>query len=116
MEYFGANLAHLLNLVQVTNAKDLPPVWEALSTASKHQQLLVLQRAFDTAAEDMGLRAPTIATPSLLKLVLALGFWMERRDDLTTVLHPFVLRQRMATVQKFLYGQADRYAMVASVS
>ena len=24
-EYFGANLAHLLNLVQVTNAKDLPP-------------------------------------------------------------------------------------------
>ena len=25
-EYFGANLAHLLNLVQVTDAKD-PPVW-----------------------------------------------------------------------------------------
>ena len=62
-EYFGANLAHLLNLVQVTKAKYLPPVWEALARASKHQQLLVLQRAFDTAAEDMGLRAPTIATP-----------------------------------------------------
>ena len=26
-DYFGANLAHLLNLVQVTDAKDLPPVW-----------------------------------------------------------------------------------------
>ena len=25
-EYFGANLAHLLNLVQVTDAKDLPPI------------------------------------------------------------------------------------------
>ena len=24
-EYFGANLAHLLNLVQVTDTKDLPP-------------------------------------------------------------------------------------------
>ena len=24
-EYFGANLAHLLNLVQVTDAKDLSP-------------------------------------------------------------------------------------------
>ena len=48
-EYFGANLAHLLNLVQVTNAKDLPPIWEALARASKHQQLLVLQRAFDAA-------------------------------------------------------------------
>ena len=73
-EYFGANLAHLLNLVQVTDAKDLPPVWEALARVSKHHQFLVLQRAFDAATEDTGLYAPTIATPSLLKLVLALGF------------------------------------------
>ena len=50
-EYFGANLTHLLNLVQVTDAQDLPPVWEALARASKHQQLLVLQRAFDGTAE-----------------------------------------------------------------
>ena len=62
----------------------------------------------------MGLRAPTIATLSLLKLVLALGFRMESRDDLTTGLHPFVLGQHTATVRKFLRGQADRYAMVAS--
>ena len=26
-EYFSANLAHLLNLVQVTDSKNLPPVW-----------------------------------------------------------------------------------------
>ena len=25
-EYFGANMAHLLNLVQVTNSKDLSPL------------------------------------------------------------------------------------------
>ena len=105
---------HLLKLVRVTDSKDLPPVWEALSRASKHQQLLVLQRAFDAAAEDMGLRTPTIATPSLLKLVLVLGFWMESRDNLTTGLHPFVLGQHTATVRKFLCGQADRYSMVAS--
>ena len=91
-----------------------PPVWEALVRASKHQQLLVLQRAFDTAAEDMGLRAPTIVTPSLLKSVLALGFWMESWDDLTTGIHPFVLGQHTATVRKFLHGKVDRYAMVAS--
>ena len=30
-EYFGANLVHLLNLFQVTDSKDLPPVWEALA-------------------------------------------------------------------------------------
>ena len=100
--------------MQVNNAKDLPPVWEALARASKHQQLLVMQRDFDSDAKDMGLRAPTIVTPSLLKLVLALGFRMEIRDDLTTGLHPFVLGQHTATVRKFLRGQADRYTMVAS--
>ena len=107
-------MTHLLNLVQVTDAQDLLPVWEALARASKHQHLLVLQQAFDGTAEEMGLRAPTIATPSLLKFVLALGFRMESRDDLTTGLHPFVLGQHTATVRKFLRGQADRYAMVAS--
>ena len=82
--------------------------------ASKHHQLLVLQRALDTATEDMGLRTLTIATPSLLKLVLALGFRMESRDDLTTGLHPFVLGQHTATARKFLSGQAERYAMADS--
>ena len=74
----------------------------------------MLQRAFDTAAEDMGLHAPTIATPSLLKLVLALGFRMESRDVLTTGLHPFVLGHHTATVLNVLCGQADPYSMVAS--
>ena len=82
--------------------------------ATKYHQLLVLQRAFNTAAEDIGMRAPTIATPSLLKLVLALGSRMESWDNLTTGLHPFVFVQNTATVRKFLRGQADQYAMVAS--
>ena len=74
----------------------------------------MLQRAFDTTAEDMGLRPPTITTPSLLKLVLALGFRMGIRDNLTTGLHPFVLSQHTAAVRKFLRNQADLYVMVAS--
>ena len=69
---------------------------------------MLLQQAFDAAAEDMGLRAHTIATPSLLKLALAFGFRMEIRDDLTTGLHPFVLGQHMTTVRMFLRKQADR--------
>ena len=75
-EYFGVNLTHLLNLVQVTDSKDLPPVWEALVRASNNHKLLVLQRAFDTAAKDTGLCAPTIATPFLLNLVLEIRFKM----------------------------------------
>ena len=81
----------------------------------KHQQPLVLQRDFDTAVKDMELRAPTIATPSLLKLVLTLGFQMVIQDELTTVLHPFVLGQHRALVRKFLRRQAYWYAMVAFV-
>ena len=104
-EYFGANLAHLLNPVQVT---------EDLARASKHQKIRVLHRAFYAATKDMGLHVPRIATPSLLKLVLKLGFWMESRDDLTTGLHPFVFGQHTATVRKFLRKQAYSYNMVAS--
>ena len=62
----------------------------------------------------MGLCAPTISIPSLLKLMIVLGFRIEILDDLTTGLHPFVLRQHTATVRKFLHLQADRYAMVTS--
>ena len=103
-----------MNLFQVTNSKYLSPVWDVLARASKHQQLLVLQRSFNTTAEDMGLRATTIVTPSLLKLVFALGFRMDSQNSLTTGLHPFFLGQPIATVRKFLHGQADRYTMVAS--
>ena len=49
-----------------------------------------------------------------MNLVLTLGFRMEIRDDLPTGLHPFVLGQHKSTVRKFLRGQADQYAMVAS--
>ena len=62
----------------------------------------------------MGLRTPNITTPYILKLVIALGFRMESRGDLTTGLHPFVLGQPTASVRKFLRGQADWYAVVAS--
>ena len=82
--------------------------------ATKHHQLLVFQRAFDTVAEGMGLCTPTIATPSFMKLVITIGFRVEIRDNLTTGLHPFVLGHHTATVMKFLRGQAERYAMVAS--
>ena len=62
----------------------------------------------------MELRAPTITTPSLLKLVIAFWFRMESRDNLTTEIHPFVLRLHTATVRKSLRVQTDRYAMMAS--
>ena len=43
-EFFGTNLPHLLRLTQVEEVVRLNDVWEELTTASKSQQLLVLQR------------------------------------------------------------------------
>ena len=77
-EYFGANLTPLLNLVQVTDAQDLPPVWEDLARASKHQQLLVLQRAFDRTAEEMGLCAPPTSAGTVSR-------WWGRRGPSSAV-------------------------------
>ena len=39
-EYFGANLAHLLNLVQVTKSIYLTPIWEARARALKKPSTL----------------------------------------------------------------------------
>ena len=73
-ELFGTNLLHLLRLTQVEEVVRLNAVWAELTTASKSQQLLVLQRALNKAVADLSLRAPTFATPALLKMVLGLDF------------------------------------------
>ena len=73
-EFFGTNLPHLLSPTQVEEVVRLNAVWAELTTASKSQKLLVLQRALNKAATDLSLRAPTVATPALLKMVLGLDF------------------------------------------
>ena len=69
----------------------LNAVWAELTTASKLQQLLVLQRALNKAAADLSLRAPTVATPALLKMVLGMDFCLASKDDLSSGLHAFAL-------------------------
>ena len=79
-EFFGTNLPHLLRLTQVEKVVRLNTVWEELTTASKSQQLLVLQRALNKAATYLSLRAPTVATPALLKMVLGMDFCLASKD------------------------------------
>ena len=69
-QFFGTNFPHLLRLTQVEEVVRLNAVWTELTTASTSQQLLVLQRALNKTAADLSLRAPTVATPELLKMVL----------------------------------------------
>ena len=92
-EFFGTNLPHLLRLTQVEEVVRLNAVWAKLTTASKSQKLLVLQRALNKAAADLSLRAPTFATTALLKMVLELDFCLASKDDLSSGLHAFTLGQ-----------------------
>ena len=88
-------------------------VWAELTTASKSQQLLVLQRALNKAAADLSLRAPTFATPALLKMVLGLDFYLSSKDDLSSGPHAFTLGQHTAALRKLLKTRTDRHNLMA---
>ena len=91
----------------------LNALWAELTTASKSQQLLVLQRALNKAAADLSLRAPTVATPALLKKVLGLDLCLASKDNLSSGLHAFTLGQHTAACQKLLKIRADRHNLMA---
>ena len=84
-----------------------------MTTASKLQQLLVLQRALNKAAADLSLRAPTVATPALLKMVLGMDFCLSSKDDISSGLHAFTLGQHNAARRKLLKTRADRHNLMA---
>ena len=88
-------------------------MWAELTTASKLQQLLVLQRALNKAAADLSLWAPTVATPALLKMVLGLDFFLARKDDLSSGFHTVTLGQYTAAHRKLLKTRADRHNIMA---
>ena len=112
-EFFGTNLPHLLRLTQVEEVVRLNAVWAELTTASKSQQLLVLKRALNKAATDLSLRAPTVATPALLKMVLGLHFCLARKYDLSSGLHAFTLGQHTAARRKLLKTREDCHNLMA---
>ena len=91
----------------------LNTVWAELTTASKSQQLLVLQRSLNKAAPDLSLRAPTVATPALLKTVLGLEFCLASNDNLSSGLDALTLGQHTAARQKLLKTRADCYELMA---
>ena len=112
-ELFGTYLPHLLRLTQVEEVVSLNAVWVDLTTASKSHQLLVLQRALNKAAADLTLRAPTVATLALLKMVLGPDFCLTSKDDLSSGLHAFTLVQHTAARRKLLKTRVDRHNLMA---
>ena len=88
-------------------------VWEELTTASKSQQLLFLQQALNKAAVDLSLRATTVTTPALLKMVIGLDFCLTSKDDLSSGLHAFTLGKHTAARRKLLKTRADRHNLMS---
>ena len=75
----------------------------------------MLQQALNKAAADLSLRAPTVATPALLKMVLGLDFCLARKDDLSSRLHAFTLGQHTDACQKLLKTRADLHKLMEGV-
>ena len=88
-------------------------MWAELTTASKLQKLLVLQRVLNKAATDLSLRAPTVATPTLLKIVLGMDLCLASKYNLSSGLHAFTLGQQTAARRKLLKTRTDRHNHMA---
>ena len=112
-EFFGTNFPHLLRLTQVEKVLRLNALLADLTTASKSQQLLVLQRDLNKASADLSLCAPTVATTALLKMAMGLDFCIASKDDLSSGLHAFTLVQHTAARRKLLKTRADRHNLMA---
>ena len=57
--------------------------------APKRQHLTTFQRSLNDTARNLGVRAPIVATPGLIKLNLALGFRLNQCDGLGMGLNQF---------------------------
>ena len=88
-KFLGTNLAYLLRLTQVADHEYLLSAWKSPADAPKRQYLTALQSNFDDMERRLGVCAPIVVTPGLLKTTLSLSFRLNPRYDLGTGLHQF---------------------------
>ena len=112
-DLLGKNLSYLLRLCQVADHNLLLPVWKELSDSPKRQQLTTLHHIFDDMAQWMGVCAPIITAPSLLRLYLTLIFRLNHRDDPGTGLHQFCLGQNTYVTWKVTKACVEQHQVVA---
>ena len=91
----------------------LLPVWKALVDLPKRQHLATLQRASNDTAQQLGVCAPIIATPSLLNMALALVFHLGRRDNLGMGMHQLFPVQNTSAAWKVMKACVDQSQVIA---
>ena len=62
-----------------------------MSNSPKRQKLTTLQFDFDDTARRLSVRSPIVATRSLMKMTLALGFRLYHMYNLVTGIHQLCL-------------------------
>jgi hypothetical protein len=81
----------LLCLCQVANSNMLPTIYQTLADVPKASWLQTLQDAMDEVAETISYGRTHIATPSLLKKVMALQYVIVDPDHLEDGIHHFTV-------------------------
>ena len=107
------NLTYLLQLFQLLEHISLPTVCKTMEDSPKCQQITTLQHAFDYTTQRLGVRSPIITTPSLLNMYLALGFFLNHRDNLEAGMHQFLMVQHTYAARKVLKVCVDQHQFIA---
>ena len=79
----------------------------------KRQHLTTLDRAQKKTACPLSVRAPIVAKTDIIKLILALGFQLDHRDDLDTSLHHFGLFQHTSATWNVLKSRSYQHHVIA---
>ena len=78
----------------------------------RRQHLMTLQRALDDTTQCLSVQAPTLVTPGLIKITLALGCRLEHHDDLGSGLHKFGLVQHTSASWKVLEVRSEQHQVI----
>ena len=77
-----------------------------------HQYLTTLQRVIKGTTCQLSIRANIVAIPCLLKLTVALGFFLDHSDNLGTGLNQFGLGQHTSSVRKVPKARNNQHQVI----
>jgi hypothetical protein len=104
----------LLRLCQVTNASDLPEMWQNLAAEPRRQDgIMTIQQAFNGTAQGLGMFGVQIPiTPDVVSKIRSVALEMSNPEDLTTGIHPFTFAYLDPSEIAESYAIAEQYKML----
>jgi hypothetical protein len=115
-ERFTITLPVLLDLLQIPNEVDLPPLWHRWANCMKKQEVQVLQDSLDAYARsnEAFSHAVPIITLRLVQDLLSFTFMGQSADDIKTGLQPFIITDGNAEFRQTNAEVARIYGLINS--